>query len=101
MMRSAVIAAALLLGWSTEQKDVAQDAAIEHALQAGAYAEAEALARGWLVEIERLYQGDSQKLALGLDLVVAAAIGNGKAADGAMLALAKRVVALKERSFGA
>ena len=26
MMRSAVIAAALLLGWSTEQKDVAQDA---------------------------------------------------------------------------
>ena len=101
MMRSAVIAAALLLGWSTEQKDVAQDAAIEHALQAGAYAEAEALARGWLVEIERLYQGDSQKLALGLDLVVAAAIGNGRAADGATLALAKRVVALKERSFGA
>jgi CHAT domain-containing protein/tetratricopeptide (TPR) repeat protein len=99
-MPLAVIATALLLAWSTDQRFAAQEAAIEHALQAGAYAEAEALARGWSVEVERLYEGDSQKLTRALDLFVAAAIGNGKAADSATLALAKRVLALKEQSLG-
>ena len=99
MRLSAIVVGGLLAGF-TVPATAAQDGATGRAFRAGAYAEAEVLARASLAEVEAASASDSLKVARALDVVVTAAIGNGKAADGAALALARRALDLKERQLG-
>jgi len=97
-MRYAAIILAGLLAQSI-RVHAGQDDAVR-ALRDGAYAQAEALAQAWSSEVEATNAPDSLKVAQALDLVVATALANGKAADSATLASARRAVAIKERQLG-
>jgi tetratricopeptide (TPR) repeat protein len=94
-MRLAPIVIGALLAWGSGLGG-AQDDGAERALQAGASAEAEALALGRLAAVETANAPDALEVARALDLVVAAEVGNGKTGDAA-LNHARRALQIKQR----
>jgi CHAT domain-containing protein/tetratricopeptide (TPR) repeat protein len=73
---------------------------VRRSLDRGAYAEAERDSRELSATIEAEYGPDSLELARALDVLVEALVRNGKAGESSTLALADRVVRLKEQLVG-
>ena len=80
--------------------DTHQLAAVRQALARGAYADAERDARSLAAAIDSDQSGEVLELARVQDVLVEALVRNGHAGAPDTLALAKRAVAAKERTFG-
>jgi CHAT domain-containing protein/tetratricopeptide (TPR) repeat protein len=73
---------------------------LRHALDAGAYAQAEQAAGQLCARVQEQHGDESLELAQAQDLLVEALLKNGRAVAASTLALAERVVELKERLAG-
>ncbi len=87
-----------LASWQTPSSPTLQ--AVRHALDAGAYAEAERAAGELCARVQEQHAAESLELAQAQDLLVEALLKNGRAVAASTLALAERVVELKERLAG-
>src|ERR1700682_1594251 len=84
--------------WQTASTPTLED--VRHALDAGVYAEAERSAGELCSRVQEQHGAESLELAQAQDLLVEAVLKNGHAVAASTLALAERVVELKEQHLG-